>query len=860
MKTVIRLLLGVLLVVAPALAQAETCTFAAGASRWTAVGTISGAGVTGCTASADDTFEFASGSDVAIDGDITITTGSVVIAAGSLRQSCGTTFKPGASLTISGGTFQPQGCVKWLGPVSSISWGDFATGATLTLPQDVSSIASASTDFVVYLDDNPTGGNITDPIQTASGPRLPGQFRPSYNRLAWYDISGVSTNTVTYDYDTWAASGGSGAVYAGTRGPIAPAAITVSAITRGPYGFVSDVAVPTGTLALSNDGGAQYVEVTTGTCAGKMAKILYSTDGGGGADTLHVAGDLSGCGTPDAKIHYGARAGDRIAIVTPAVIDGDVSGTRTTVVRWNGGSLKASFSVWNRLGSQTLSAVSPSLGMANNFAIYQQSATVQPSADSYLVDSMFQHGSMSSTSDTATIIWSSYTGTSARYSDTILDMNGVRFERLYLHDAAATAATAGVHGFIIEGVRGLVIDGARIERLSDDAVFAQNNNYTSTDKNSSFSLSDFLVYENFTNTASSQQGLEVIVTDTGTETTHQLYKTRGTVHVRDYVSTGINDTAFVVNVSGASINRVVIGGSGYSTTSGQNMVGNLQSQYATTPTLIGETDPSVLSNAFLAAYGTSTSVARSILAATVTGSIIFHPQTGGSIYSVAKAAGSFFYANTPGAGAEYATLDYGSARTQRATLDYGDSVWVQPGGLYICGNFGNQAKLIRVSVTRTIWALGNIPSGTASTNCWGTAKAEDNAVTVNGAILTSTAPATARGLGADASSGNGARYSDVCMATTYQRTASTACGTSASASCLTFSNLYPQANTGGTIRGFVSRQIPTDPCDAGRPTGLGWRQLGVSHAALGDFVLQNLGDFSTWSLGTGQNPKPITGY
>ncbi len=84
-----RLLLALLLVLAPFAAEAETCTFNSGASTWSAVATVTGAGVAGCTPSADDHFVVASGAVVTITGSITqdgatAATGINVQSGGSL--------------------------------------------------------------------------------------------------------------------------------------------------------------------------------------------------------------------------------------------------------------------------------------------------------------------------------------------------------------------------------------------------------------------------------------------------------------------------------------------------------------------------------------------------------------------------------------------------------------------------------------------------------------------------------------------------------------------------------------------------------------------------------------------------------
>lgn len=160
-----RLILGLALLLAPALAQGETCTFASGASTWSAVGTIAGAGVTGCTASAGDHFIVASGAVVTVTGaitqDTTASIGITVQSGGSLSVVVSESVNSGNGLTLTlgdlgldcaeGSTCTLTGGFRSFGVTPAVVLSDFSRTAFHTVGDlTEASLPAGSTATISY--------------------------------------------------------------------------------------------------------------------------------------------------------------------------------------------------------------------------------------------------------------------------------------------------------------------------------------------------------------------------------------------------------------------------------------------------------------------------------------------------------------------------------------------------------------------------------------------------------------------------------------------------------------------------------------------------------------------------------------
>lgn len=110
-----KLLLALLVFLAAGAASAETCTFASGASTWSAIGTITGVGVTGCTPTADDSFIVANGSVVTTTGDIGTAAAPVtgvltVQSGGAINFATTRTFYMRNSIVFESGSCPNDSC------------------------------------------------------------------------------------------------------------------------------------------------------------------------------------------------------------------------------------------------------------------------------------------------------------------------------------------------------------------------------------------------------------------------------------------------------------------------------------------------------------------------------------------------------------------------------------------------------------------------------------------------------------------------------------------------------------------------------------------------------------------------------
>ncbi|MEM7413777.1 MAG: hypothetical protein AAF430_26345, partial [Myxococcota bacterium] len=119
--------------------------------------------------------------------------------------------------------------------------------------------------------------------------------------------------------------------YIGTRGAAGSAIDLASATAAaGFHGSVTELQVSSAALDIQASGDLtdQYVEIRAGACAGKVAKVLGTTDAGGSQDdSLYVAGPwlshegvACGSGPGWIDIHYGARPGDPVSFYRMASI------------------------------------------------------------------------------------------------------------------------------------------------------------------------------------------------------------------------------------------------------------------------------------------------------------------------------------------------------------------------------------------------------------------------------------------------------------------------------------------------------------------------------------------------------------
>ena len=190
----------------------------------------------GGTPTNDDDFRISTGHVVTVNGTLTIVTGSVGME--SALSACGTLIVPaGITLTYGDGTgaapdkvgglvmdcgtLVTQGQVRTVGRVTNVTESDADTAAgagTVTIATDTSLAGIATTDMLVFTDEDPA--NAASPLNGQSvwvGPGVAptGVHRPAYNKWAWYNITAVSGQSLTYQLSSEETF--SGSPYRGTR-------------------------------------------------------------------------------------------------------------------------------------------------------------------------------------------------------------------------------------------------------------------------------------------------------------------------------------------------------------------------------------------------------------------------------------------------------------------------------------------------------------------------------------------------------------------------------------------------------------------------------------------------------------------
>ena len=260
-----------------------------------------------------------------------------------------------------------------------------------------------------------------------------------------------------------------------------------------------------------------------------------------GDDIIYVAGDTSECGLANVIIHPGLRSGDKVALVNPATIDfSRVASPRSFqdlhgYLAWMGGTVEME---WTRLirfgalgrdtgGGMGGNGLAVKLERACSLCIFQQSATISPESG-YIknVDLGTQRHFFNGTSvdtesglDTGFLypVSSQYGAlpSCSRFVGTTLDLAGLGFDRLFVHDSVISdtninlnGSGAGMHGIWADRVNNFNVSRARVERISDDGVgWIASSCGDEVDQR--ISWNQFLVYEMIASENNSQESMSL---------------------------------------------------------------------------------------------------------------------------------------------------------------------------------------------------------------------------------------------------------------------------------------------------------------------------------------------------------------
>lgn len=834
-------------------AHAESLV-SSGSGTWSGVdgGDVSWSGG---TPSPDDDFVIAAGHQVQVEAAVSLTSGSITVEAGGmLSVGAGAVLTPGAQLVVrDGGRYDQLGVQLASCRIQEEpDWND--PDPHVRLPCAARGTAG---DWLVFLAEDPPSG-LWNGRDVVIGPGLAaGASKPALNRYAWYDITEIAGTLVTYDLDSGSYDESPGVPYQGTRGNATPLPIAASqlsyALQPGRRATQVTVAPSHGSVAAMHaDLGSQYLYFTEDAvlasdperCSGLAAKILHSEDGGAAGDRLYVAGDVTRCRHPalTARIIPGARRGDLVALARPAVLAGRVEGRNTSHVRFeSGASVHVRWARFVDLGFATPGVVSPPLRRNCNLCFLQSATSPGATLSGYFedVEIAFPEAGSGATNDTAVLHFDSLTGGPGDYRHPdvgLLDLAGFSVARLHIHDSRNAAETGGGHGIYIDGVKNLGIDGARIERISDDLFgsnLAGNETGTASDANS-FDVRRLLLYEGIAERDLSQQCFEpgVLFGDGATATgVHNYARQAQAIRASDVIAIGCYQQAVNVVGLGAQLDRVVSGGR-FDASRTPPFRFYLLPGSGVPP----QEFPNLVRNAVLTTYAEdgTRDIRSPVVIARIEDSVIFGDEQSGDPthrYAGFQACVRTFWYHD---GASDFALD-GNSRSDNVwgpLRDWEDCAFLSASAGHLAARFSNLASPHTLRLRRLLylqaaaWNLSWGPLGNITTESFAT-------VDLDGAFLSTEVVGTK-----DFDANPGGSLQDVCFESLND--AATDFHGYASSTTLSLPALLPDVRDEPTVAALAGDPGSTDPCERAKPVALGLAEIGMAHVLLGDFALSEL--------------------
>ena len=601
-------------------------------------------------------------------------------------------------------------------------------------------------------------------------------------------------------------------------------------------------------------------------CSGMHAKILHVDNVGGtdddGAgenleanDILYVAGDISRCTNGTAFITPGARRGDPVYIVRPALLSGDndADGVGEGYIWIDGGKITAEWTSFADLGFIT--NTDPAINVTRHANIlFTEGGADGSSTDptGYIVNSQIIFP-VTNTTDTGVIEIASLDDSfdMRLVADGPLDGSGLTFDRIHIHDGQNNGTNAGTHGFFVDGAKNLTVTRLRIERMSDDGLGATVASGTNTNTPNSMTFRHIIVTEQLASTANSQQGFEIGENNTLTaDGSLNAIVNAGALTVSDVYAGGTRKHAFVVRGLSSDIDRVVSGGIlGTEAsidypfdvalgTAGANGGGTISVTLATDyPTQVNDSIIGVFSGT--TDGGSEFSLGGSANNSIVVGAAQLAAGVDQDILGINAANESIL---DVGQGDTNGIMSSGTTAPGAAGfLNFTDTVFRAVGGDRLLRDYA--AVLLTMRRTITIGGAG------VSDGEFATFDTQGGSVDLDGHISTWTTPGNVSPL----LQNNGTITNNVCyMSSGEVRSVVFAEGGGLSATTLLVSDIEPKASTGSaSLRGLTyNPRIPLGghPCNDARPRYLGLRNFGVTHALLGDFVIEQNQRWSSSNL------------
>lgn len=880
-----------------AFAAAETCEFPTGETLWSSV--TQDFDTTGECAAADENGD---DSFVCGDGDRVRITGNIAGTTGRFRRTgtCHVSVDPGVTVRFGGDSdFLDTGTSRLVGTELATSRIQSITRSSanvmhVTLEEDFAGIVDPATDFVVIWDEDPADLDETlngKVVQVGPGRPASGTHLPSFGKWKWYDISAAAGGALMLHPDPFTlavASGGygmryDGGTYRGNRGAGLTTATALVSITPSLYEHTSTLVVPDSDdrlIAIRGDLSDQYVEITTGPCAGNMAKILDSIDNGAGANAdIVVAGNLTtlpiatgghlDCGaTPEIVIHYGERPGQVVKIVRPVTWDGyDGAGTTTgdlTGTLWLGnGNVEVQWARFVRLGTRDRgNDFEPDIYRHCGFCLAMQDATAQ--LHGYMRNFELAYMSTGAT-DTGginpTSLASGLLNGQLRFAGVIADFSDFPFERGYIHDQAVFDTNSGVHGLYVDTAAGVDFRRMRVERLADD-LYGDLMTTIGGTVAPSVSLRHFIGMGQAPRPGTSAQGFEPSVPAYGVGVGQETVRLANASHYADVFVTGGADNS--CNVNGIqSGHRVVCAGGTASGAIGWGAMHFTSLANAgcmgadvpvdccdgpgigtcTMPSGLLDDHPSVLEDAFLATLGPGAEYLRLRAATTLENSIALVSSPSNGHVLTAGMDGAFVYGMS-------ATSAFGTY-----TVAGGDSYAVSTLALIssaiLSDSLGSLslylpafARLSHLQMNRVYLGVGDIAGDNGVLTGANDVAGFPVTFTIDGLNLAATTPdANSVGTG-EQSVAAASTFENICAESIGARTANEALGPTPDDTALHVEDVGPGPAERAVLADFLAPAQGGDPCSSLRPNRLGIQNVGVEWPLLGDFAVAQ---FDRWS-------------
>jgi hypothetical protein len=446
----------------------------------------------------------------------------------------------------------------------------------------------------------------------------------------------------------------------------------------------------------------------------------------------------------------------------------------------------------------------------------------------------------------------------------VLDMTEMELRRGYIHDtlSESTAASIGGKGIALHNTKGLSIEQHRIERVSDTCLFIAVGDGTTTPPDYRLTVKQTVLLGCLADDINQQSGFELIAETAGIGGQNLALANGGQVAIRDLMSMGAHWAAYRYIGLSSDITRSVLGGATQPIGTPAGLVAEPNDNAAFSCKL-GAGIPS----ACCTALGVGATCAMPIAAAfsgPANGDnlIVFNSQSVGDTaawsgflrnsllvgnphglaVSLRQLGGLFGVFHDRGEVGQVYILRANADGTQKlgVSLVIEDTVLSAADATVLTHTeyTSGDAQIQRLELRRTTVLAENPVTPTGFLSNTDAASVE---VQLEGFMLTGSTATGSDDLGID--SNTPVRLEDVCVESAALRT--NVYDGDETATSLAFDELAPVQTDDLSLRAFVQDPTDTAICERAKPLTLGLTELGVQHLMLGDFVVEQMENWSS---------------